>query len=197
MGAKHPSYATLYPFLTSGRRAGRMTAYRRARRPGGSYFFTLALADRQATTLTDRIDDLRGAFATTLAERPFRCDAMVVLPDHLHAVWTLPDGDSDYSTRWRLIKARFSRAVRPSARRSASKLAKRERGLWQRRFWEHLIRDDEDMNLHVRYCWGNPVTHGYVARPSDWPYSSLHRDVRRGQVDDAWVASAIEGDFGE
>jgi putative transposase len=106
----------------------------------------------------------------------------VVLPDHLHAVWTLPEADSDFSTRWRLIKSRFSRALGATGHRSASMLAKNERGIWQRRFWEHHIRDEADFAAHVRYCWGNPVKHGLVERAVDWPYSSIHRDIRAGRV---------------
>ena len=106
-----------------------MTSYRRAKVAGASYFFTLALADRRACTLVDHIDELRAAFRVTRAERPFRCDAMVILPEHLHAVWTLPADDADFSTRWRLIKSRFSRSTGLSGPRSASQHAKQERGV--------------------------------------------------------------------
>ncbi len=160
-----------------------MANYRRLYREGGTFFFTVALADRTASTLTDNVDLLRMAFAATLIERRFVCDAVVVLPDHLHAVWTLPDGDSDFSTRWRLIKSRFSRALATNGRRSASMMAKNERGIWQRRFWEHAIRDEADYEKHVRYCWINPVKHGLVARAADWPFSSIHRDAKAGRVE--------------
>lgn len=174
-----------------------MTGYRRARVAGASYFFTVALADRRSTALVDRIGALRDAYAVTRAERTFRCDAFVVLPDHLHTVWTLPEGDSDFSTRWRLIKTRFVRSVGGYGPRSASKHAKQERGVWQRRFWEHMIRDPADFALHVRYCWANPVKHGFVVRPTDWAYSSIHRDIRAGRVEAEWSGGYPEGAFGE
>ena len=173
-----------------------MTAYRRFRIPGGTYFFTVALANRGGRLLTARIDILRAAYAQTVCERPFRTEAIVVLPDHLHAIWTLPPGDSDFSTRWRLIKTRFSREVGGFGPRSASKIAKAERGIWQRRFWEHAIRNAADLNLHRQYCWQDPVQHGLVAQPLDWPFSSVHRDVRQGRADPPNVVH-IEGLFGE
>lgn len=126
--------------------------------------------------LIDRITDLREAVRTTRAERPFQIDAWVVLPDHMHCIWTLPNKDGDYSTRWRLIKSRFSRA-QPVGMRRASHIKRDERGIWQRRFWEHHIRDEADYRAHVEYCWFNPVKHGYVDRPEDWPFSSYIRDA--------------------
>lgn len=177
-----------------------MPNYRRARIPGASYFFTLALADRNSSLLTDRIDELRCAYAETVRVEPVFCDAMVILPDHLHAVWTLQPGDAGFSERWRKIKHRFSRKVGRTAhptRLSASKIAKRERGLWQRRFWEHVIRDEADYRAHVAYCWGNPVKHGLVETAVDWPFSSIHRDIRLGRVDPEWAGGVVEGQFGE
>lgn len=165
----------------------RMSRYRRVRIPGASYFFTVNLASREGSVLTDHVGLLRAAYARTAAEHPIWCDAMVVLPDHLHAVWTLPEWDSDCSTRWRKIKARFSQAVGIEMHRSQSKMAKRECGLWQRRFWEHLIRDEADYRAHLAYCWGNPVKHGLVARAADWPFSSIHRDIRAGRVEPEWA----------
>ncbi|SLN14579.1 Transposase IS200 like protein [Roseovarius albus] len=174
-----------------------MPNYRRLRHQGAAYFFTVTLANRNATLLVDQIADLRTAYAETIATMPVTCDAMVVLPDHLHAVWTLPRGDSDFSERWRKIKFRFSRRVGRRFPRSDSKHKKRECGIWQRRFWEHVIRDEEDFNRHVEYCWGNPVKHGMVTRAVDWPYSSIHRDIRRGAVDPEWMAQDDAGNFGE
>ncbi|MCI5146354.1 MAG: transposase, partial [Candidatus Electrothrix sp. AR3] len=118
--------------------------YRRARMPGGTYFFTVNLAERKRTLLVDHIDDLRNAVRKVLTDHPFHIDAMVVLPDHLHAVWTLPEGDADFSIRWALIKAGLSRCIPAEERRSQSRITKGERGIWQRRFWEHLIRDEKD-----------------------------------------------------
>lgn len=154
-----------------------MPEYRRPKVAGARVFFTVALAERGSRLLTDEIGRLREAVRATRAERPFGIDAWVVLPDHLHCVWTLPDGDGDYSVQWRLIKSRFSRGL-PMGRRRASHVARHERGVWQRRFWEHHIRDEADYVAHVRYCWMNPVKHGFVERPEDWPYSSVHTDVR-------------------
>ena len=177
-----------------------MTAYRRTRVPGATYFFTVAVQQRGATVLTDCIDELRGAFVSTWRDKPFRCDAVVVLPDHLHAVWTLPRGDADYSVRWGALKSRFTRAVRVRMGlnpilRSASNARKGDAGIWQRRFWEHRIRDEADYVAHVRYCWTNPVKHGLVEYALDWPYSSVHRDLRAGMVDPEWCV--VDGSFGE
>ncbi|SPH17056.1 REP-associated tyrosine transposase [Defluviimonas aquaemixtae] len=138
-------------------------------------FFTVALADRSSDALVREVGALRDAVRATRAERPFAIDAWVTLPDHMHCLWTLPVGDRDFSTRWSIIKARFSRAM-PIVERRRSHEARREHGIWQRRFWEHHIRDEADYQAHVRYCWINPVKHGYVERPEDWPYSSYHRD---------------------
>src|SRR5215813_5173955 len=157
-----------------------MTAYRRNLVAGGTYFFTLNLADRRLSFLTDNIGLLRAAFRYTRARHPFTIDAIVILPDHLHALWTLPAGDSDFSTRWRLIKTTFSRGLHLSERVSASRLQKRERGIWQRRFWEHTIRDGGDFARHMDYIHFNPVKHSYVERVQDWPFSSFHRMVRLG-----------------
>lgn len=150
-----------------------MSSYIRPGVPGASVFFTVNLADCGARTLVERVDALRAAVRLTRAERPFRIDAWVVLPDHMHAVWTLPAGDHGFSTGWSVIKARFTQAV-PEEHRRASHVRRRERGLWQRRFWEHHIRHKEAFAAWVRYCWINPVKHGLVEHPTDWPYSSWH-----------------------
>lgn len=189
-----------------------MSNYRRAAVPGAVYFFTVALADRRSRALVEHVDALRAAFVATVREHPTQVDAMVVLPDHLHAVWRMPAGDADFPLRWRKLKTRFTRAVvgewRRSGRvghsptlnpwpRSDSKIAKGERGLWQRRYWEHMIRDAEDWRRHVEYCWFNPVKHGLVGRVGDWPLSSFHRDVRRGLAPEDWAGDVAEGMFGE
>jgi putative transposase len=174
-----------------------MSDYIRPRVPGASVFFTVALARRGSRLLVEEAERLRAAVRETRADRPFRIDAWVVLPDHLHAVWTLPEGDAEYSVRWKEIKARFTKSVGRTGLRSASKIAKGEAGLWQRRFWEHHIRNERDLVSHLRYCWWNPVKHGLVERAVDWPYSSMHRDIRRGQVDPEWAGIAIGGTFGE
>lgn len=174
-----------------------MPSYRRAAVPGATFFFTVALADRRSRVLVDHADALRGAFVATTREHPVEVDAMVVLPDHLHAVWRLPEGDADFPARWRKLKARFTRAVGGEWPRSRSKIAKGERGLWQRRYWEHMIRDAEDWRRHVEYCWSDPVRHGLVARARDWPLSSFHRDVRRGIAAEDWSGAVAPGRFGE
>ncbi|WP_299152300.1 transposase [uncultured Tateyamaria sp.] len=174
-----------------------MSTYRRLRVPGATYFFTLALADRRNDHLVRHICALRKAYAATCAEHPFETRAIVVLPDHLHAVWALPPGDSDFPERWRKIKARFSNAVGGDFPRSPSKMAKRECGLWQRRYWEHMIRDEADYRAHVGYCWFNPVKHGVVERPTDWLHSSIHRDMRRDLVDLAWCDLPRKIEVGE
>ncbi|MGX9351050.1 REP-associated tyrosine transposase [Shimia sp. W99] len=154
-----------------------MANYLRPRVPGATIFFTVALADRSSDLLISEIDKLRDAVRQTKAERPFDIEAWVVLPDHLHCIWRLPAGDRDFSTRWRLIKSRFSRGL-PAGPRRPSHVTRNERGLWQRRFWEHHIRDRADLSAHLTYCWWNPVKHRLVQAPEDWPHSSVHSDAR-------------------
>ncbi|MEP4555026.1 MAG: transposase [Tateyamaria sp.] len=162
-----------------------MPNYRRPQVTGACVFFTVALAQRGERTLVEHIDDLRDAVRITRTERPFEIDAFVVMPDHLHCVWTLPAGDRDFSTRWRLIKSRFSRCL-PKGPIRKSHDSRNERGIWQRRFWEHHIRDEADYWAHIHYCWMNPVKHGFVERPEDWAYSSVHSDVRF-KKDAEWI----------
>ena len=157
-----------------------MPTYRRLRVPGGTYFFTITLLDRRADTLTAHIDTLRAAYAATRARHPFHTDAVVVLPDHLHAVWTLPPGDSDLPARWKMLRAAFARAL-DAPPRTPTQIRRREKGIWQRRYWEHMIRDEDDCRAHIHYCWWNPVKHGLAAHPADWPYSSF-RSVPPGPV---------------
>src|SRR5438270_6770555 len=145
-----------------------MPNYRRAFPPGGCWFFTVNLLDRRRTLLTDNIDALRAAARLTQTRHPFTIDAIVVLPDHIHAVWTLPQDDADFSLRWRLIKIGFAQAIPKTETRNPVRIARGERGIWQRRFWEHLIRDEDDFRRHVEYCTINPVKHGLVTRVRDW-----------------------------
>jgi len=137
--------------------------------------------------LTERIAVLRAAFVY-VKSKPYHMDALVVLPEHLHCILTLPDGDSDFSTRWGLIKAYFSRHIETGERRSKSRERRGERGLWQRRFWEHLVRNETDYRLHVDYIHWNPVKHGWVQHVKDWPHSSFHRYVNRGIYPENWRA---------
>ena len=177
-----------------------MTAYRRNWVPGGSYFFMVNLADRSLRLLIENVDALRAAFREARRCNPFVVEAIVVLPDHLHCILTLPPGDADFATCMKMIKASFSRSLPRSGRRSSSRIAKGERGIWQRRYWEHTLRDERDWERHVDYIHYNPVRHGHAKRVSDWPYSSFHRFVRLGILPVDWgsgEAAGGEGDFGE
>jgi len=166
-----------------------MRTYKRLRIPGGTYFFTLTLAERHGNDLLTRhVAALGSAFRQTLADRPVSVEAIVVLPDHLHCIWRLPAGEDDFPTRWRLIKARFSRQIPAGERISRSRARRGERGLWQRRYWEHVIRGEQDLRRHMDYIHYNPVKHGYVASPRDWPFSSLHRWIARGVYETGWAA---------
>jgi putative transposase len=175
-----------------------MPNYRRALVLGGCWFFTVNLLERRNTLLVDRIAALRDAMEITRRRHAFVIDAIVVLPDHIHAVWTLPPGDAGFSLRWRLIKSRFAQGLPKRERLSDVRKARGERGIWQRRFWEHLIRDEADYARHVEYCYINPVKHGLVARVRDWPHSSFHRDVRAGIFPQDWAGDVGRiGEFGE
>jgi putative transposase len=175
-----------------------MVGYRRNPVRGGTYFFTVTLVDRRSTILVDHIGALRAAFRQARSERPFVVDAIVVLPDHLHAILTLPLADSDFSGRWRRIKGHFSTSIINSgatiARHSNGDLA-----LWQRRFWEHTIRDENDHQRHVDYIHFNPVKHRLVKRVPDWPHSSFHLYARKEILPSDWAGHATESafDFGE
>ena len=175
-----------------------MTNYRRAHASGATYFFTVNLARRDAMLLADRINDLRNAVRYVRTRHAFTIDAMVVLPDHLHAVWTLPPGDADHSLRWRLIKTWFSRQIPHGEQRRDSRIAKNERGIWQRRYWEHLIRNEDDLRRHVDCIHFNPVKHEHVKQAAEWPYSSFHRFVAEGRLSSDWgVGVGTDGGFGE
>ncbi len=168
--------------------------YRRLKTPGATYFFTIVTYQRQRL-LSDpeMVELLRVAFRNVIARFPFTIDAIVVLPDHLHCIWTLPDQDADFSTRWRLIKNYFSRNCpeKYKQNRSVSRLKKGEQAIWQRRFWEHQIRDEVDFANHVDYIHYNPVKHGLVATPQDWEYSSFHRYVQDGSYSRDWGANVL------
>jgi len=163
--------------------------YRRSDVTGGTFFFTVNLADRSSGLLTDQIDLLSHSVRKVKQAHPFGIVAMVVLPDHLHAVWKLPAGDRDYPLRWSLIKAGFSRGLEKTENISDARRRKRERGIWQRRYWEHQLRTDTDLARHVDYVHINPVKHGYVNVPVDWPYTSLHRYIRQERLSSDWGAS--------
>jgi putative transposase len=175
-----------------------MVRYRRNFIPGGTYFFTVTLADRCSNALVDHIGTLRSAFRTARRARPFAIDAIVILPDHLHAILTLPSNDADFPGRWRRIKGLFSSAL-IEAGLDLKRRPNGDLGLWQRRFWEHTIRDDRDFARHVDYVHFNPVKHGLARRERDWPYSSFHSYVREGLLPEDWAGDVSdEGtDFGE
>ena len=162
-----------------------MVQYRRNFVAGGTYFFTVALHDRKKDLLVSHIDLLRTAIGDTRQARPFQIDAMVVLPEHLHAVWTLPPGDVDYAQRWRSIKSHFSRAL-ANAGAPVSLGENGEYNVWQPRYWEHTIRDDRDLEHHVAYIHYNPVKHRHAASAIEWPHSSFHRFVRNGVLPSDW-----------
>ena len=170
-----------------------MPNYRRYRMAGGTYFFTVNLLERYPNDLLVRgIDALRSAVRGVLKTRLFHIDAWVVLPDHLHCIWTLPPDDSDVTTRWRSIKQTFSKTLPAVERRSDVRVARGERGIWQRRFWEHVIRDEADYAAHMDYVHINPLKHGHVARVADWPYSSFHRLVEAGVYAPDWAGGEGE-----
>lgn len=146
-----------------------MPNYRRHRVPGGTYFFTVNLLERR--------------------NRPFYVDAWVVLPDHMHCIWTLPEGDADYASRWKAIKTAFSKSIPKSEFRSPVRVANDERGIWQRRYWEHTVRDARDYAAHMDYVHVNPVKHGLVSCVADWPFSSFHRLVKDGVYPVDWAGN--------
>jgi len=167
-----------------------MPRYTRARIPGGTFFFTVALLERRRRLLTTHVEALRAAFGEVRCRHPFTIDAIMVLPDHFHTAWTLPPGDSDFSTRMRLIKSTFNRAIPATECLSDARRARGERGIWQRRFWEHAIRDEDDLRRHVDYIHYNPVKHGHVRLVRDWPHSSFHRYVEAGIYPSDWAGTA-------
>jgi putative transposase len=164
-----------------------MSDYRRCYVPGGCYFFTVVTYRRHALFGSlEQVERLRQAVRAVQRARPFTIQAMVVLPDHLHAVWQLPEDDADFSRRWRDIKRGFSSQL------DAPVNHRGEKAIWQRRFWEHLIRDEDDWRRHVDYVHYNPVKHGLVERPAQWPYSSFHAAVRKGWYPLHWGATEPE-----
>ncbi len=175
-----------------------MVRYRRNFVPGGTYFFTATLADRSCSALVDHMGALRMAFRIARQERLFTIEAIVILPDHLHAIWTLPSDDADFSGRWKRIKAYFTHRL-VAAGAPVKRHRNGEYALWQRRFWEHTIRNEGDLERHVDYIHFNPVKHKLVSRVREWPYSSFHAYVRRGLLPADWAGDDGEPmmDFGE
>ncbi|GAB3478994.1 REP-associated tyrosine transposase [Marinomonas epiphytica] len=155
-----------------------MPNYIRSYKNGGVYFFTVALTDRKSNLLTAQIDLLRDSVKKVKQKHPFHIIAWVVLPDHIHAIWQLPESDWNFSIRWQLIKTHFTKRVH-----SKHKLRGK---IWQNRFWEHEIKTDLDLINHIHYVYYNPVKHGHVQQVKEWPYSSFHRDVKQGLFDENW-----------
>jgi putative transposase len=182
-----------------------MSNYRRARATGGTYFFTVVAGEqRKILTALESREALRNAINVVKRQYPFTVEAWVLLPEHLHCIWTLPEGDRDYSKRWGLIKAGFSKqtrnALHHNARLTASKQKHRETSVWQRRFLEHSISDEEDFRRHMDYVHYNPVKHGLVNHVKDWPYSTFHRYAAKGVYPEDWgndVTLNLDGEFGE
>jgi putative transposase len=165
--------------------------YRRSQAAGATFFFTVVTYDRKRYLCSDENPTrLKQSMESVKAGHPFTIDAIVLLPDHLHCIWTLPQGDNNYSTRWMLIKSTFTRICSESVREipSPSRIHKREQGVWQRRYWEHQIRDEQDYIRHVEYIHYNPVKHGLAKSPMEWKYSSFHRFVKNGTYHADWGA---------
>lgn len=177
--------------------------YRRSKTPGATYFFTVVTYRRRRFLCEpENVALLRAAFRAVKRRHPFSIDAFVLLQDHLHCLWTLPQGDADYSKRWMLVKSYFTRRCSNALKmgRSSALLHKREQRIWQHRFWEHQIRGEEDFLRHCDYIHFNSVKHGYVSRALDWPYSSFQLFLRRGIYSPDWGLAenlGMEGDFGE
>ena len=170
-----------------------MSNYRRSKE-GQTYFFTVVTYQRQPFMCTDKsIMTLKSVIREVNLLKPFEIDAWVIMPDHLHCIWTLPEGDNDYSIRWGLIKSGFTKSVGKElvgdAHPTVSRLKHRERAVWQRRFWEHQIRSDKDYEVHCNYIHYNPVKHGLAGSPKEWPYSTFHRYVSKGFYHDDWGSS--------
>jgi putative transposase len=176
-----------------------MPQYRRVRVEGSVFFFTVVLAERPSNLLEDQIDRLRQVYRTIQQRRPFETIAICVLPDHLHALWALPDGDADFSSRWSSIKSGFSRGLDPAQARSTSKVAKREKAFGSVGIGSTLFAMTRILNAIVDYIHFNPVKHGHVTRVADWPHSSFHRYVERGLLAADWGGDVrdIQGSFGE
>ena len=181
-----------------------MATFRRSVVPGATYFFTVNTNQRlMLLTEPPFYLALKNALRQVNAEHPFTTEAFDLLPDHLHCIWTLPPGDANYALRWNIIKRVVGQETRRLIESSInrSRQQRRELGLWQRRFWEHQIRDEQDLLRHVEYIHWNPVKHGYVARVRDWPYSSFHRHVGQGLYPLDWAdgdgTGAASDDYGE
>ena len=182
-----------------------MPNYRRAKTKGGTYFLTVVTYRRQRFLCDKNVRDaLRNGIQNTRTTHPFKIDGWVLLPDHLHCIWTLPPNDAAFGIRWTMIKQFVTRQCSPDLHRddwmNESKRRRKESTIWQRRFWEHQIRNDQDYEKHMDYMHYNPVKHGYVKNVMDWPYSTFHRYVCKGVYAEDWGAEdemTFEEQFGE
>lgn len=180
-----------------------MPNYRRPRNPGGMYFFTVVTQERRPVLTTEEVRSaLRAAIHQARATLPFDIEAWVLLPDHLHCIWSLPPDDGNFSARWAIIKRQVSRECSPMVDVSSgiSRKRRNEHAFWQRRFWEHQIRDEDDLAKHLDYVHWNPVKHGFVRAVKDWQYSSFHKYVARGTYPSDWGGDELareDKDFGE
>jgi len=168
-----------------------MPTYRRIVIPGSTYFFTVVTFQRQKFLTKSKCRQiLREVLDEVRQKHPFTIESWVLLPDHLHCMWTLPSEEANFSKRWGLIKAKFAKRAKElfhkADRMTESRAKHRESAIWQRRFWEHLVRDDADFHRHFDYIHYNPVKHGLVSRVKDWPFSTFHRFVRQGIYPDDW-----------
>jgi len=169
-----------------------MPEYRRTRIEGGTYFFTVVTYNRLPIFENELARNiLHAAWENTLLRFPFETMAVCLLPDHIHCIWRLPEGDADYSIRWKEIKGLFTkgylREIGAGEERNTSRLLRGEAGIWQQRFWEHTIEDDDDFETHLDYIHYNPVKHGYVEKPANWQWSSFQRYVTAGVYDADWM----------
>jgi len=169
-----------------------MPNYRRNRVPGGTFFFTVNLLDRGSDLLVVQIAALRLAVWKARKKAPFHIDAWVVLPDHMHCIWTLPDADADFPSRWKAIKTAFSKSMPAPEAPLGTTLRHGERGIWQRRYWEHTIRDDRDYANHMDYTHFNPVKYGLVDHPADWVFSSFRHCVASGIYPADWAGGECQ-----
>jgi putative transposase len=168
-----------------------MPEYRRSFIPGGSYFFTVVTFNRQPILVSPKARQLlRIAWMDVQRRFPFTTDAICLLPDHIHTIWTLPPMDSNYSVRWKEIKRLFTlgflEQIGPGGERNGSRVKRKEAAIWQRRFWEHTLQDEEDLNRHLDYLHFNPVKHGWVQQVKEWPWSSFHRYVKMDCYPQDW-----------
>ena len=173
-----------------------MVRYRRNVIAGATYFFTVTLRDRRATYLVDYIADLRAAFRVAKQQQSFEIIAIAIMPEHLHALIRMADDDANYAKLWRTVKGNFTQQLLQQGV-PLQRNARGEYNLWQRRFWEHTIRDDRDLQTHVDYIHFNPVKHGLVKFVAQWPYSSFHRYVRLGLLPKDWAMEQADGEYGE